>query len=603
MIFKNVSIKNKIYLSNVIILLIAISIFAFFANIISQNAIINKARKNSIRELALVNNSIENLTRNVEDYIRILSMDYRLQQQLELKKSSSLELISNLESDKVLSKVISNVVYPATMISAASIMRSDQTLLDIGYADNSCVYSKFNKNLIQDIINTKTPVWTDLFNLKYRFGGQENVFGIAKNITDLDTGGNIGIAIMYLKEKEIASVYLDNVANKDDKFFILDKDNNIISSQDKNDLYKKFNERISLGKLELKSFSNNESIITYIGGKKSLVTVKELNKLDWKIISMVPLDEITIENKQITKLIFIVGLLCLIFAFVTTYIVSDTITRPILKMVSIMKSIKLGNMELRAKFDSTDEIGMLGEGFNNLMERVKELMEQIYNEQKSKRENEFKLLQSQVKPHFLYNTLETIISFIKLDLKENAIKTTKSLAGFYRISLSKGEDIITICDEVELNYNYLSIQKLRYTEYLDYNLEFEEEILKYNIPKLTLQPLIENSIYHGLKQREEKGYLIIKGYRDNNTIKIEVLDDGVGMGEDKIFQLLHPKNEVNKSNGFGVSSVNSRLKLLYGEQYGLDIESQIGKYTKITVNLPVIIAKDVDLFVENNDSR
>lgn len=590
MIFKNVSIKNKIYFSSVLILLISLSIFAFFANRISKQAIVSKAKKNSIRELALIDNSIENLTRNVEDYIRILSMDYRLQQQLELKKSSSSDLISDLDSDKVLSKVISNVVYPATKISAASIMKSDQTLIDVGYADNLCVYSKFNKNLIQYILKTKTPVWTSLFNLKYKFGGSENVFGIAKNITDLDTGGDIGIAIMYLKEKEIASVYLDNIANKDDKFFILDRDDNIISSQDKNDLYKKFNERINLGKLELNNFSNNESSITYIGGKQSLVTVKALNKLEWKIISVVPLDEITIENKQITKLIFIVGLLCLIFAFITTYIVSDTITRPILKMVSIMKNIKLGNMELRAKFDSTDEIGMLGEGFNNLMERVKGLMEQIYNEQKLKRENEFKLLQSQIKPHFLYNTLETIISFIKLDLKENAINTTKSLAGFYRISLSKGNDIITIGDEVQLNYNYLSIQKFRYTEYLDYKLEFEEEILKYSIPKLTLQPLIENSIYHGLKQKEEKGNLIIKGYRDNNTIKIEVIDDGVGMDEDKIYQLLHPKNEVNKGNSFGISNVNSRLKLLYGEQYGLNIESEVGKYSKVTIKLPVIIS-------------
>lgn len=590
MILKNISIKNKIYIFNVLILLISLFIFAFLANKISRQAIENKARKNSIRELALIENSTENLTKNVEDYIRILSMDYRLQQQLELNRNSNKSLISNMDSDKVLSKVISNMVNPATKISAASIMDDDNILSEVGYVDNLCVYSKFDKNLIQNIKDKKTPVWTGLFNLKYKFGGDENVFGIAKNITDFDTGENLGIAIMYLRETEIASVYLNNMANKDDKFYIIDSQGNIISSQDKSDLYKKFKDRINIGNLEINDISNNQGMITYIGQKQSLVTMKAFDKLDWRIIGIADLNEITAENKQITKLLLIVGVFCLIFALGTAYLVSYTITKPILKLVTIMRNIKLGKMDLRADFESTDEIGMLGEGFNNLMEKVQKLMEQIYNEQKWKREYEFKLLQSQIKPHFLYNTLETIISFIKLDLKENAIKTTKSLAGFYRTSLSKGNDIITIREEVDINSNYLSIQKLRYTEYLDYKLEFDEEILKYSIPKLTLQPLIENSIYHGLKQKEEKGHLIIKGYKQDEMIKIEVIDDGVGIEKDKIHSLLNPSNEINKSVDFGVSSVNSRLKILYGEKYGLEIESELGNYTKVTVSLPAIIA-------------
>lgn len=589
-ILKNISIKNKIYIFNVLILLISLFIFAFLANKISRQAIENKARKNSIRELALIENSTENLTKNVEDYIRILSMDYRLQQQLELNRNSNKSLISNMDSDKVLSKVISNMVNPATKISAASIMDDDNILSEVGYVDNLCVYSKFDKNLIQNIKDKKTPVWTGLFNLKYKFGGDENVFGIAKNITDFDTGENLGIAIMYLRETEIASVYLNNMANKDDKFYIIDSQGNIISSQDKSDLYKKFKDRINIGNLEINDISNNQGMITYIGQKQSLVTMKAFDKLDWRIIGIADLNEITAENKQITKLLLIVGVFCLIFALGTAYLVSYTITKPILKLVTIMRNIKLGKMDLRADFESTDEIGMLGEGFNNLMEKVQKLMEQIYNEQKWKREYEFKLLQSQIKPHFLYNTLETIISFIKLDLKENAIKTTKSLAGFYRTSLSKGNDIITIREEVDINSNYLSIQKLRYTEYLDYKLEFDEEILKYSIPKLTLQPLIENSIYHGLKQKEEKGHLIIKGYKQDEMIKIEVIDDGVGIEKDKIHSLLNPSNEINKSVDFGVSSVNSRLKILYGEKYGLEIESELGNYTKVTVSLPAIIA-------------
>ncbi|HEX9062939.1 MAG TPA: histidine kinase, partial [Clostridia bacterium] len=223
-----------------------------------------------------------------------------------------------------------------------------------------------------------------------------------------------------------------------------------------------------------------------------------------------------------------------------------------------------------------------------LMDRINSLLEQIYNEQKLKRENEFKLLQSQVKPHFLYNTIETIISFIKLDLKDNAMMTAKSLAGFYRISLSKGNDIISIEDEMHLIDNYLSIQKLRYVEYLDYQLHFSEDILKCKIPKLTLQPLVENSIYHGLKLKAEKGLLTIRGYCEQDIIKIEVIDDGIGMTEEQMSRVLCRPSKAQKSTDFGVYSVDSRLKLLYGDQYGIQIESRVSEYTKVTVSLPAV---------------
>jgi two-component system sensor histidine kinase YesM len=167
--------------------------------------------------------------------------------------------------------------------------------------------------------------------------------------------------------------------------------------------------------------------------------------------------------------------------------------------------------------------------------------------------------------------------------------TAKSLAGFYRISLSKGNDIITIKDEIRLIENYLSIQKLRYVEYLDYLIEIDEDIYSYQIPKLTLQPLVENSIYHGLKQKDDRGMLRIKGYREDETVKIEVIDDGAGMDEELITRILSKTSNFKKNSDFGLYSVNSRLKLLYGDKYGIKIESKVNVYTKVTVILPVVL--------------
>ena len=353
-------------------------------------------------------------------------------------------------------------------------------------------------------------------------------------------------------------------------------------------MYKSLMREKYLDKYKLEELSNTNSIINDIDGKQSLITVQTFDKLNWRIISIIPLDEITYEKNEMTKIIVVFGTICLIFAFIASYLLSYTISRPILKLVNIMKEIKSGNMKLRADFKEKGEIGMLGDGFNSLMDRINNLMDQIYIQQRSKRKNEFKLLQSQIKPHFLYNTIETIISFIKLDMKDKAMLTAKNLAGFYRVSLSKGKDIISIEEEMYLIDNYLSIQKLRYIEYLDYEIDFEDKVLKYQIPKLTLQPLVENSIYHGLKEKEEKGNLSIKGYYEQNGIRIEVLDDGVGMTEEQIRSVLNPPPKDKKSTEFGLHNVDARLKLLYGNQYGIIIESRVGEYTKVIVNLPAI---------------
>lgn len=583
--FKNISLKTRIFIFYAAILLASLSVFAILTIKISNEAIVEKATINAERELALINKSLLNLTQNIEDYVRILSTDNRLQVQLERLISSKISSLDNLEVEKSLSTVISNVVTPTSNIAAASILSTDGKLFDIGYVDNSCIYPILDGHII---VPNKTPTWSGLIKVKYKYAGDGNVFAISKIVIGSDTGHILGTAILYLKEENIASIYLDNMVNQDDKFFIMDDQSNVISTQDKSELFKKFDEEKYLGENRLSEIFTAKSFIRNIGGKQALITVQNFQKLNWKIVSVIPLDEITHENKGITRLIVIFGVICLICAFIASYLLSYTISKPILKLVNIMKEIKSGNMKLRANLKVKGEIGMLGDGFNSLMDKINGLLEQIYHEQRFKRENEFKLLQSQIKPHFLYNTIETIISFIKLGLKDNAMLTAKNLAGFYRISLSKGKDIISIEDEMNLIDNYLSIQKLRYVEYLDYQLDFDEKILKYQIPKLTLQPLVENSIYHGLKQKEKKGMLTIRGYYEQDLIKIEVIDDGVGMTEEQIRMVLHRPLENQKSNDFGLYSVAARLKLLYGEQYGLNIESRVGEYTKVIVSLPAV---------------
>ncbi|MDG0810273.1 sensor histidine kinase [Cohnella rhizosphaerae] len=169
---------------------------------------------------------------------------------------------------------------------------------------------------------------------------------------------------------------------------------------------------------------------------------------------------------------------------------------------------------------------------------------------------------------------------------KEAITAARYMADFYKISLSNGNDIISIKDEMRLTASYLEIQQLRYVEYMTYAMDVDDEIMTYAIPKLTLQPIVENAIYHGLKMKQEKGFVRISGRRVGDDVRIEILDNGVGMHEDLI-KALTADTGVNEKGGFGIRSVSHRIRTLYGERYGLQMESEYGSYTKIVIVLPL----------------
>lgn len=585
----NISIKTKLFLVNVAIIIVTLSVLAYFSNDISSRAIIDKSVKSSARELALIDNNLQTMVNNIENYSRILSTDKELQKQLENYDSLSIDPLKDIDSRNELIRVLNGIVSPVTNLLAANIITTDRKIMAVGTVDESSLSSVINRDFLDYVYEKAIPVWTGLFKIKLKSGSEEDVFAVAKSVIDFNSSRTLGAVVAYLPEREIASIYLENLSNKNAIYYILDKNGFIISSRNKDDFYKKFNEVVRIKDNEYEKVLNDENFITRFNEKEMLVTSLSFKPHNWKVINIIPMDEITTEKSEIIRIILLTGIFCLIFAFICSYLFSYTITKPILKLVETMKQIKLGNMEIRADFTSSDEIGMLSKGFNNLMDKIKSLMEEIYDQQKLRREYEFKLLQSQMNPHFLYNTIETIISFMRIGMIDKAIAASKYLAGFYRISLSKGNDIITIGEEYQLIENYLAIQKMRYFDYMDYELDFEKELFSCSIPKLTLQPLVENAIYHGLKQKEDKGVLKIRGYSNDNAIEIEVFDNGVGMTDAKIRKVLFEKQNQGKNEDFGIGSVDARIKLLYGDKYGLRIKSEPGKFTVVTVMLPLKI--------------
>jgi two-component system sensor histidine kinase YesM len=257
-----------------------------------------------------------------------------------------------------------------------------------------------------------------------------------------------------------------------------------------------------------------------------------------------------------------------------------------------MKQAEGGDLDVKFHSHYKDEIGELGRSFNSMLERLKNLMKQNYDKQKKLRTQELKVLQMQINPHFLYNTIDTINWMAQSIDADRISEISIELANYYRQSLSKGAEIIKIKDEISQINSYLIIQKTRYEGHINFKMDIDENILELYIPKLTLQPILENAIYHGLREKEGGGIIEIKGFIKENQVIFIIRDSGKGMEEETLNKLIKCMNEGGSSQGYGLSNVNERLKLYFGGEYGLNIESVKDSYTTVTVNIPIVEQED-----------
>ena len=296
-------------------------------------------------------------------------------------------------------------------------------------------------------------------------------------------------------------------------------------------------------------------------------------------------------NKQVSSFIFlIVIIVSLIVAMVVavTILLLNSITKPIGKLCKVTGQISEGDFSVRTKIDTSDEIAVLGESVNEMTEKLEVMVNKIKEDERKMRYAELRLLQEQINPHFLYNTLDTIVWLIEGKDSENAVKMVVSLSEFFRLVLSKGKEYITIQEEELHILSYLQIQQARYRDILEYDVDMSQEIYPYKILKMTLQPLVENALYHGIKYKRAKGKITVTGSLKNQKIHLMVEDNGVGMEQEELDQLRieiqRPCKETE--SGFGLANVNERIRMNFGAEYGMTIESAKGEGTRVKIVIP-----------------
>lgn len=393
----------------------------------------------------------------------------------------------------------------------------------------------------------------------------------------------LGVILIDMNYKTISDICSEIQLGERGYVYIVNDDREIVYHPEQELIYSKLKNEDIDG-----VFRQQEG--SYISSQdKRLITIHTIPGLEWKIVGVSYISELLFVQKDLTLMMLGFTGICILFAFVGSRMIAKDISRPIRELQQAMLQVERGDMEIVIHSEgSTQEIASLSRSFKTMVRRMKLLLEEIKENQRKLRKSEFKVLQAQINPHFLYNTLDTIIWLGEKKEYERVVLMASALAKYFRLSLSKGEDIIPIRSEIDHVKNYLVIQKTRYDNKLKYTFDIDPEINFYYTVKLILQPLVENALYHGIKDKDEGGTIHISGRKVADKICFIVEDDGSGMTEKEVADILErPIPKSITTGGVAIRNVHQRLQIYFGSEYGLKYESTLGKGTKVYVTIPV----------------
>lgn len=392
-----------------------------------------------------------------------------------------------------------------------------------------------------------------------------------------------GVFFIDLNYSAISELCNQSMVGNQGYAFILDADGNIVYHPQQQQLYNE----LQTENISLIMGTDKDTVLSGKGSAEKLYSISRSEKTGWTVVDCVRVEELLRKSNKAQSLYVLVAMGLMIVALFFSRFISRSITQPIQQLCDSMARVQEGDFSVSdVVVDSKNEIGSLTKSFNVMTHRIQDLMEQNIREQEAKRKSELKALQSQINPHFLYNTLDSIIWMAEGKKNEEVVLMTAALARLLRQSISNEDEVVSIGQEVEYARGYLTIQKMRYKDKMEFQIDVDPSILHIPLIKLVLQPVIENAIYHGLKYKESKGLLMVKGFRKNGNAVLQVIDNGVGMDQETLDHI-YEKHKVNyQSNGVGVYNVQKRLQLYYGSEYGITYESEKGVGTTATITIP-----------------
>ncbi len=428
-------------------------------------------------------------------------------------------------------------------------------------------------------------LWVSTYNDFEGCGEEKHVFAAARLLKHSLNNEHLGLFIVNVDEEVLLNSYKSLLIGENN-IYICDRDGRIISHPVKSRLG-----NILQGK-GFSSISNGMSgyHVEYDNDDKMLISYYTIPQVEWIIVEKIPLRILMLPMGRMKYITLLLLAVCMPVAFLVSYIIARKISSPIKSLCVSMKQVRQGNMNTIPAIRSWNELEELNNGFNRMIDRIKNLMDDIRKEERLKRKAELDSLQAQINPHFMYNTLYTVKCMINMNRYDNAGKMITSFLNLLRKTYANKWALINIEEEIINLEGYVDIQRLRYPEKFDVVFRVDRNIMSCKIPRLILQPLVENSIFHGIEPSNKKCMITVRGYRMNNRITLKVSDTGIGMNDEQIRQLWEKKHVQSDMmfSSIGITNVHERIRLNFGPGYGLEIHSEPGKGTEVNISLPII---------------
>ncbi|EGA90851.1 histidine kinase [Planococcus donghaensis MPA1U2] len=417
------------------------------------------------------------------------------------------------------------------------------------------------------------------------FEKKDVVLTAGRSIIDPKTNEKLGYVMIDVKDMSFASLYKPSEVNAKEQFYLLDKQGYLVTSVPS---VNESADAVDLAALDRTLSGDSGFMDITWKDKPSILSYYTSDDAEFKLLSIIPLKTVEQQDNLIFNLTWNFALIGIIISAWLAYYLSKTVTRPLYKLMFLMNEVEKGNLNIRFSSKYNDDIGIFGLRFNRMLSRLKSLLQDSYEKQLRLQESEIKALRAQINPHFLYNTLETVNWLARLNGSSDISKIVVSLGDILRYSIRKGNNMVTVKEDLKQLQNYLTIQEFRYRDKFTSQVDIDEEVMERLIPALIIQPLVENAIVHGMESKTEEGTIHIRLRAEASGMQILIEDDGVGVDPETFALISADMVEATsfETLGIGIENVRRRLYLSYGEHFTWSLSTEPGKGTRIEIFIP-----------------
>lgn len=580
-LFHNMKIRNRIILLNLLVLALSFCITFSAISIWNEKYTEEEVGNAGVQTVKALQGNLNLILDNVKQFSNLIYFDNNVQQSLRQINSSNIDPVLQ----QTIQKSLVNMILSGDYISTANIF-------DIYYND----YNSYKIGPV--LVNGEKIQETEWYEKMQEANGSsffihrsegvldfptrtgKNYISLVREISDQDTYEHLAILLLTIDEETLQESFAEVSGPYGSQFFIVDGDGNyIVAPGDTATDWKNYIPK------DITEESGYRTVGTDDG--KMVCAYQKLNIEDWSLVGMIPINETGMDNFYLPSVILLIIAMNFFFLFLCSIALSRMIFSPLAKMGKHMKLVEEGSFVYMPVEEAENEISTLKRVFNQMISSIEQLIARVKEEEQIIARNELDIIQAQINPHFLYNTLDAVSALALINDNENCFKMTQALGSFYRNSLNSGKDLVSVKDEIACIKSYITILNIRYENKIVVQYDVEEDILQEQMLKLILQPVVENAVHHGLAEKNHSGLIAIKGYRDEKELIFIVTDDGCGMSEELIEKIMRGETQKDK-HGFGMYSLKQRVALYYHIENPVMIHSEVGSGTEVTIRLGII---------------